>query len=181
MMGTIKVSEVMSGSPIMVSKNLSVEEAAKIMTGENVDFLLVSHDENLVGIVTERDIIRKVIAEGKNPKEVRLADIMSTPIIVIPGSEPLEKAARIMARHEIRRLPVIEGHRITGVLTQEDIVRISPELIEITKEYSRMEVHEREREVTEEYVAGRCEGCGQYSLMLKMHNDLLLCPECREE
>ncbi len=176
-MKDITVEEVMSRNPKIVSGELTVKEGAKILKEKGISTLIVEEDGKPVGIVTDRDFVTKVVAEGL-PLSTKLRDIMSSPIIMIPHNEYLSDAARIMSRRKIRKLPVVKGEKIVGILSENDIVRISPDLIALAQEYAKLHTSGEKEVRVEEYIAGKCEVCGQYSLRLTMYKGMLVCPEC---
>ncbi len=176
-MKSITVEEIMSKNPKTVPGELSVEEGARILRELGISTLLIEEGKKIVGIVTDRDFVTKVIAEGL-PLSTKLKEIMSSPVIMIPHNELLEDAAKIMTRRKIRKLPVVKGEEIVGILSENDITRISPDLIALAQEYANIHKNGSEDMPQEEYLAGKCEVCGQYSLRLTMYNGMLVCPEC---
>ena len=174
----IKVEEVMSKNPITVSGKMSIREGAKLLREKRISTLIIEEDQKPIGIVTDRDFIVKVLADGVDIDKTTLRDIMSSPVIMIPHDEVLADAAKIMTRRRIRKLPVVKDGKIAGILSENDIVRISPDLIALAQEYA--EVHKKNdlKNYPEEYMVGRCEVCGQYSLRLRRYNGMLVCPEC---
>ena len=176
-MRDIKVEEIMSRNPVIVSGQLTVSEGAKLMKKRGVSTLLIKDDNKIIGIVTDRDLVTKVLAEEAD-FNVRLRDIMSSPVIMIHKEESISSAARIMTTRKIRKLPVANGNMIVGLLSENDIARISPDLIALVKEYSEMHRNKESRNSIEEYLVGKCEVCGQYSLRLRRYNGMLVCPEC---
>lgn len=179
----ILVQTVMSRDPVDVEENRTVMAAAKRMSNCDVGSLVVLDDEeNLCGIVTEMDIVKKVTAEGLQAKEVKVKEIMSEPVHTIKGERLIQKAAEIMADRDIRRLPVISDGEMVGIITENDILEISPTLIDITREYKK--IHERKdieryEEPVKRESSGYCENCGVYSDRLMSENGELLCRECR--
>ncbi len=176
-MRDIKVREVMSKNPVIVSGELSAEEAAKIMRKKGVSTLLVE-DGLIAGIVTDRDFIVKVIAEGLDPSNTKVKEIMSSPVVMIDHDESIAAAAKIMSRRRIRKLPVIKDDAVIGILSENDIVRISPELLEITKQYGEISSFSNDSYENIEFISGKCERCGQYSHRLTLFEGMLVCPEC---
>ena len=176
-MKDIKVEEVMSRNPQIVTGDLTVKEGAKLLREKGVSTLIIDEEGKPVGIVTDRDFVVKVIAEGLS-YDTKLRDIMSSPIIMIPHDEYLSDAAKIMTQRRIRKLPVIKNGKIIGILSENDIVRISPDLIALAQEYAKLHTQEAVENKVEEYVAGKCEVCGQYSLRLTSYKGMLVCPEC---
>ncbi len=130
----IRVYDAMSTNPKRISPNATVEEAVKRMVKENIGSLIVCEDDEIKGILTERDILQKLVAKHKDPKKVKVRDIMTKRVVTVSPNEDLEKAAKIMAKKGIRRLPVVDRKRVVGMLTVKDVLRLEPLLIEILVE-----------------------------------------------
>ena len=177
-MRDIKVEEVMSRNPLLIHGDMTVRDAAKLMRERGVSTALIKMDDNPIGIVTDRDLVTKVLAEGVDPSSIRIKEIMSSPVIMIPYDESISTAARVMSRRKIRKLPVVKNGKIIGLLSENDIVKIAPDLIALAREYAEMHRNGEYREEMKEYIAGKCEVCGQYSLRLVPYQGSLVCPEC---
>ncbi len=117
-----KVKDVMTKTVITIEANKTVSEAAALMAENDVGNLIVMDDNTPIGIVTERDFVRRVLAKGKTPK-TKISEIMSTPLRVIDPDAPLKEAARRMVRKRIRRLPVIKDNKLVGIITATDFAR----------------------------------------------------------
>ncbi len=175
-MGKILVGEVMSSNPLMMEKDVILFDAIKISVNKGASAIIVTDKDIPVGIVTDRDIITKVFYRALNPFEIKLEDIMTKPIITIRKDDPLEKAAMIINKKKIRKLPVIDDGKIVGLLSENNIVKISPYLLVIAE---KEESNENEKEIDEDiYYTGICEGCGKFSHELKYKNGMFLCPDC---
>jgi CBS domain-containing protein len=98
-------------------QNTSIEDIAKFMLEHNIASVFVEADWRIKGIVTERDIVRKVVAKRLDPASVCLRDIMSSPVISVSPDTNLQDASELMAKHKIRRLAVVENGRIIGKVT----------------------------------------------------------------
>jgi len=166
--------EVMSKTPMTASPDETVDRAAATMRTKDIGSLIVVENGRPTGIVTERDIVTKVVAANKVPSSVKVRDIMSSPVVAVGPREEVVQAARLMSERKIRRLAVVDNGKLVGVVTENDIVRIWPDLIEITREYARLGLDEDVRGIE-----GHCEACGIYSTNLVLDRRLLLCPECR--
>ena len=118
----MKVSEIMHAAT-RVSSNATISEAAKIMDQKLIGSVLIEENNKIVGIVTERDILRKVVAKGENAKTVRVKDIMSYPVVTINANEDALEASRIMDEKRIRRLVVTENGKVVGKVTANSISR----------------------------------------------------------
>jgi CBS domain-containing protein len=107
---------------VMLDSNQTVEKAAKTMREERIGSILVSEKGEAVGIVTERDILYRVVAGGKDPSKLKLKDVMSKPLIFIDVNVKVKEAIALMAKNEIRRLVVKEDKKIVGVISQRAVV-----------------------------------------------------------
>lgn len=174
MRARVPVLEVMSRSPVTISPDDTVDRAAGVMRTRDIGSLIVVENGRPAGIVTERDIVTKVAAANLSPKAVKVRDIMTAPVVAIHPHEEVAEAARVMSDRKIRRLAVVEGGKLVGVITENDIIRIWPHLIEVTREYARLGLDEEVRGIE-----GHCEACGVYSASLVLDRKLVVCPDCR--
>jgi CBS domain-containing protein len=118
---SILVRHAMSESPKTASPQMNAGDAAALMKQFDVGAIPVTDGESLLGLVTDRDLVTRVLAERKNPLDVRLADIVTKhPISVSPDTQ-LSEARNLMAEHKIRRLPVTKGDRLVGIISLGDI------------------------------------------------------------
>lgn len=131
------VKDVMARRVLLVEASSSAKNAARMMNKFGVSSLIVSSDGDVVGILTERDILTRVVASGQDPEQVEVGEIMSEPIIVVNPDTPIEQAVQIMLMERIKKLPVMEKDegkiRMVGILSMTDIARIQPHLIENIK------------------------------------------------
>jgi len=109
-------------SVIMVDEEKSVEQAAALMARRQVGSLLVTRESRPTGIVTEWDVLSKVVARGRHAATVKVKDIMSKPLITIKPDATIGEAIALMAKHNIRRLVVLDNGKLVGVITQNQIV-----------------------------------------------------------
>ena len=175
MRARIPVVEIMTPTPITIPLNATAAEAANKMRDKDIGSLVVVENDKPIGIVTERDFVTKVAASNQQPSRVFVKDIMTSPIVAIPPNTEVAEAAKLMSERKIRRLPVIEEGKLIGMLTENDILRVWPTLIEVTREYARAGLEEQFAKGIE----GHCEACGVYSTHLMWDGNLLACPECR--
>lgn len=122
-MSQATVREAMTSSPRSIPSDATVVEAAKLMTAENVGSLPVMDGEQLVGIVTDRDLVTKGLAKDLDPRNVRVADVYTQDPVVTSPDESLDKALERMAAEQVRRLPVVAEGRLVGILAQADVAR----------------------------------------------------------
>jgi CBS domain-containing protein len=133
---------------ITLDVKLNAKNAARIMTKFGISGVIVQTEKNIVGILTERDILTRVVASGQNPEDILVKDIMTEPVIVVNPSMPLEKAVSIMFQEKIKKLPVVEndgdGVQLVGILSLTDIARLHPQLLEGIRALSQMNELEAE-------------------------------------
>jgi len=127
-----------------VSPDRNITEVAKIMDQKVIGSVLIEENGKIIGIMTERDILRKVVAKGKNPDEVKVKAVMSYPIITIDANEDVIEASRKIEQHKIRRLIITENGEIVGIVTANSIARnlkyaLASSSLHTRKEYTRPE------------------------------------------
>jgi CBS domain-containing protein len=144
-MGT-KVQDVMTGSPRCVTPETPVAEAAQLMESEDVGALPVLDGDELAGMITDRDIVIRAIAKGKDPRGMPVREVLTREVVAVGADEDLSKALELMASNQVRRLPVVdEGNRLVGVVAQADLAREAKEKAvgEMVEEISRPPVGPR--------------------------------------
>ena len=120
------VSEIMIKDVVSIQSDDTVMDACKTYKDKGVGCLVVMKKNLVVGIVTERDIIERVIIDQKNPKKAKVEEIMSKNIKTVHASATIEKAADIMKKNHIKKLPVILNNEIVGIITVTDIANVLP-------------------------------------------------------
>ena len=175
MKARIPVVEIMSASPSTIPATANIADACATMKANDVGSLIVLEDGRPSGIVTERDVVTKVAALDKRPSTVLVKDVMTSPLIAVHPHQEVVEAAKIMSGRKIRRLPVIKEGQLVGIVTENDILRVWPSLIEVTRERDRVELESEFAGGVE----GHCEACGLYSSQLMWDHAMLVCPECR--
>jgi CBS domain-containing protein len=118
------VAKIMSKAVMAVELNTNARDCARAMAKKGVSCAVITQRGSALGIVTERDLVSKVLAETIDPKNVLVRDIMSTPLITISPNAPLTAASEMMAQYRIRRLVVVDGSgKLAGIITTGDIAR----------------------------------------------------------
>jgi CBS domain-containing protein len=118
------IEAIMSKSVLVVELNTNAKDCARAMAKKGVSCAVITEEGTAIGIVTERDLVSKVLAETIEAKSVLVRDIMSTPLITAPPDAPLTGAAELMARYRIRRLVVVnDSGSLVGIVTTGDIAR----------------------------------------------------------
>ena len=119
-----QIRDLMTVRPRTVKTGDTVVDAAKLMKGEDAGIAPIVDGDRLVGVLTDRDIAIKVVAEGRDPKETKVEEIASTNLVTIDPQQDLDEALRLMAQHQVRRLPVVEEDgKLVGIVAQADVAR----------------------------------------------------------
>jgi CBS domain-containing protein len=124
-----KVEDVMNTIVITIEADQTIKQAAKIMKHWAVSSLIVMKKKKLQGIITENDLVLRVIAEGQDPEKTSIESVMSHPVIIIKSNQSLEAAVKVLASHKIKKLPVFGGKRgkeLVGVLSLTDVAMKYP-------------------------------------------------------
>lgn len=175
----LKVGDAMTRGVIYVTPDDNIQRVAAIMKQNDIDSVIVIDDGVGVGIITNTDIIAKVVADGKDPRMVMVSDIMTSPLITIKPEKDIDDAARKMRDNEIRRLVVTQDSNIVGMLSEFDLVRVEPALHLLIREHSQWDI--ADIPANESTISGICEVCSNYSENLRPFNGRLMCEECASE
>jgi CBS domain-containing protein len=117
-----RVREHMTDRPRCVTPDTPVSEAAELMASEDVGSLPILDGDELIGVVTDRDIVVRAVAKRKNPQGMPVREVASTELVTVGPEEDLSEALKLMARYQVRRLPVVdEDNHLVGVLAQADV------------------------------------------------------------
>jgi CBS domain-containing protein len=177
----IPVRDVMTRPVITADVNIDALTAAKRMALANVGCLIVISSEKPIGILTERDLVKKIVAVAADPKVARVGDVMSSPLVTISPEANLRDAAALMLKSGVKRLPVTSNGRLVGIITDTDLVSGSSlglsDVLSDLLEMHRESIHFQDTRGT---VRGICEVCGQLSDSLESVNGELLCWSCRD-
>ena len=116
------IKDAMTANPRTIEQDGTVVDAARIMRDADTGIVPIVEGERLMGTITDRDITIRVVAEGKSPESTKVVEIASREIVTIDPQQDLDEALRLMARHQVRRLPVVEEDgRLVGIVAQADI------------------------------------------------------------
>jgi len=118
---TETVRDAMTKDPRSIGASTSVVEAARLMREDDIGSLPITDDEKLVGMITDRDITTRVVAEAADLEVTSVGAVYSRDLISVEPDKDLEDALQLMARHQVRRLPVVENGRLIGIVAQADI------------------------------------------------------------
>ncbi|MCE7002550.1 CBS domain-containing protein [Kibdelosporangium philippinense] len=123
-----RAREIMTPDPTCVQTSQTVRDAAQLMADKGVGALPICGEDNrLKGMITDRDIVVKVLAEGKDPRAVTAGELAQGEAVTIGADDEATEIMNTMAEHKVRRLPVIDGHDLVGIISQADVARALPE------------------------------------------------------
>jgi len=150
----LKVEDVMVEGVVTIDADATVMKAVKLMNENEIGCLIVMRRGRAVGIITERDLLKRVIGKSKNPNKTQVREIMTKPLIAGQPNMDLEEATRLMFKMKIKKLPVLESNgRLLGLITLTDVARFQPQMIRILKKLSeRTSAPKRMQKVVDYYV-----------------------------
>ncbi|MDR2707251.1 MAG: CBS domain-containing protein [Nitrososphaerota archaeon] len=176
------VKDIMSSPVITADETETTNNIAVTMSEENLGAVIITNKEKKpIGIITERDLVDRVIAKNNKPDQIKAKEIMTSPLITIEPDTTISDVARKMSRSNIRRLGVVYKGNMIGIVSDKDVLGVMPELIEIIQERTRIEEANITREFEETPQSGYCDQCEAYSENLKEYNGQNVCDECRIE
>jgi signal-transduction protein with cAMP-binding, CBS, and nucleotidyltransferase domain len=170
----------MTDNPVFLDTDESIMYVAQLMDRKGISSILVKRKEDLVGIITDRDIITRVVSKGLDPGKVKVGEVASSPLMTINEDASIEDAAKKMAEHHIRRLVVEKDHRKVGIIAESDMIRVDSQLHFLIRERSKLEGRMTPNEPGRVILAGFCEECGNYSARLRKVDGRWLDEDCRD-
>jgi len=171
----VKVYEVMTAKPITVSQETTLIECAKKMKEHKIGSLLVKEGKLVVGIITEDDFVRKVVAENVDAKKTPVKEVMIKKVTTIGPEKDIYEAIKTMAEHGIKQLPVTEESKLVGILTWKDILTVQPQLFDVFIEKANI----TDENMEEKRMRGKCEICGCVKELTEVDGQLI-CMDCAE-
>lgn len=174
----ITLEEIMKKAVVTVKPNDSIQKVADTMAKTGIGGVIATEKGKIKGIVTEGDIISEIVAEQQNSTEKKVKEVMKTPVKTAKKHTDLEEALKLMRDLDIERLPIEENEELVGIVTERDLTKVEPALIEMAREKQAITSGKEIKEEVE--VTGKCEECGNISNRLRRIEGKLLCPECRD-
>ena len=178
------VKDIMSSPVVTLAEDAASNSVATLMDENDLGCVIVTNKAGKpIGIITERDLVIRVLAKNLVPDAVKAKEIMTSPLVTIQPDATISEAARRMSRLDIRRLGVVYKGNLVGLISSKDILGVMPELIELIQERTRIEDAEKAEETEEEEnpLSGYCDRCGVFSENLKDVDGQNLCEDCRIE
>lgn len=175
-----KVCDAMTKQPVTISPDATIQECAKAMDEHHVGSLIVKDRKQLIGIVTEQDIVRKSVIHDHNPSETKALEVMEKNMHTIEPEKDIFEALRKMKEWNIRHLPVMAENEMIGLLTLKDVLKIEPQLFDLLLE--KFEIREEEKKPVNNFHTkeGICQTCGKYSEELISKDSTFVCYKCNE-
>lgn len=174
----VKVEDVMSSPVVTIRENDTVLAAAKLMKKHAIGcVIVVDKSGKPLGLITERDVVRRVSAFDLLPSKALAGKSMTKPPSTVDASTNITDAAKKMRELKIRRLVVVQGEKVKGIITSNDIVDITPALIDVISEKSQIQPVQRVREAAAP-LSGYCDQCGSWAEELKPHDGQFFCEDC---
>ena len=150
---SLNVEDVMVEEVVTVDADATVQEAVDLMNKHEIGCLIVVLRGKPVGIITERDMLKRVLAKSIDPEKIKVSEIMSAPLIVGKPEMEVENAVKLMFKTKIKKLPVVQRGQLIGLVTLTDLTRFQPHMIRILKKLSVTELPpKRLQKVVDYYV-----------------------------
>lgn len=175
----VKAKDIMSRPVYTVKAKDTVVLASKLMDKHDIGaIIVVDKKNNPIGIITERDIVKRVAAKNLLPSKVLSENCMTRPLVTIEPGTPIRDLAQLMSRKKIRRIPVLDGDKLIGIVTSKDVVDVAPSLMDIASEKARIFGPPTGRPTRLE---GYCDRCEEFSETLINHEGVWLCHDCQDD
>ena len=174
----VLVRDIMNSPVISASTEASIKDIAIKMKEEKVGSIVIMDKEKTLGIVTDWDIVSNAVVKDVKPSMLKSSDIMQQ-LHTIEGEEGVTEAARILRKHNIKRLGVVYKNRLVGIISASDVIAVTPDLVDVISEKSALIRGETGRSMGN--VSGYCDECGEWSDLLQYAEGTFTCEECRGE
>ncbi len=174
----VLVRDIMNSPVISASTEASIKDIAIKMKEEKIGSIVIMDKEEPLGIVTDWDIVSNAVVKDVKPSLLNASDIMQQ-LHTIEGEEGVTEAARVLRKHNIKRLGVVYKNRIVGIISASDVIAVTPDLVDVISEKSALIRGETGRSMGN--VSGYCDECGEWSDLLQYSEGTFTCEECRGE
>ncbi len=172
----LMVKDIMNSPVITASPSDNMKVIAEEMIKAGVGGIVILDDDKPVGIVSDGDIVSKTVAKDQMPSKVLAKDVMH-PLHTIGSEERILEAARLLRKHNIKRLGVTYKNKLVGMISSSDVIAVTPELIDVVSEKANILRGEFGRKPS--LVSGYCDECNQWSEYLQYVDGTFICEECR--
>lgn len=175
----VLVKDIMIKPVVTIDLNKTAKDAGILLKKIRRGCLIVTKNRKPVGILTDSDLIRKIVSQNIQSDKIKIKNIMSGPLVTVRPEDEILTAVGKMKKNNIHRLPVVKEGKVVGIISLTDIAHISPEMLDLL-EY-RLKMKEMPFEIKEEFTSGTCDSCGNYFERLRNINDQWLCESCEDE
>ncbi|HET6779928.1 MAG TPA: CBS domain-containing protein [Nitrososphaera sp.] len=176
----VLVRDIMNSPVVSASPNDTIHYIAKKMKEENIGSIVIMEKDKPVGIVTDWDIVSNAIVNDTKPSLIKAKDVMQE-IYTIESEESITEAARMLRKHNIKRLGVVYKNRLVGIISSSDVIAVTPDLVEIVSEKAAIIRGELGIARSAGNVSGYCDECGEWSDLLQYDEGTFICEVCRGE
>jgi len=176
----VLVRDIMNSPVVSASPDNTIYDIAKKMKDGNIGSIIIMGNDKPVGIVTDWDIVSKAIVNDVKPSQIKAKDVMKE-LYTIESEESITEAARLLRKHNIKRLGVVYKNRLVGIISSSDVIAVTPDLVEIVSEKATIVRGELGISRSARNVSGFCDQCGEWSDLLQYDEGTFLCEVCRGE
>ncbi len=178
----LAVSNIMTKKVAVADVKDTVQKVAMLMRTHNIRGLPIIEKKKIIGMLTDRDIVSKVVAENKSPRDIKAGEIMSPKLITAGPDDNISDVAKVMYANNVGRIPVIDKKgNLLGIVTETDITKIAPGLIDVLYAHNELEEGAPPAKSRHPTIEGRCEECGQVYDDLVEVDGQWLCRSCSED
>lgn len=174
----VLVRDIMNSPVVSASPSDSVKDIAIKMKEEKIGSIIIMEKDKPVGIVTDWDIVSNGVIKDVKPSQLKAKDVMQE-LHTIEGEESITEAARMLRKHNIKRLGVVYKNRLVGIISSSDVIAVTPDLVEVVSEKAAIIRGELGRPAGT--VSGYCDECGEWSDLLQYDEGTFICEVCRGE
>jgi CBS domain-containing protein len=176
----VLVRDIMNSPVISASPNDTIYDIAKKMKERNIGSIVIMEKDKPVGIVTDWDIASNAVVHDAKPSQIKAKDVMKE-IYTIESEESITEAARLLRKHNIKRLGVVYKNRLVGIISSSDVIAVTPDLVEVVSEKAAIIRGELGIARSAGNVSGYCDECGEWSDLLQYNEGTFICEVCRGE
>ncbi|HZC88875.1 MAG TPA: CBS domain-containing protein [Nitrososphaera sp.] len=176
----VLVRDIMNSPVVSASPSDSIMDIAKKMKEEKIGSIVIMEKDKPLGIVTDWDIVSIGLVKDVKPSQLRAKDVMQE-LHTIESEESITEAARLLRKHNIKRLGVIYKNRLVGIISSSDVIAVTPDLVDVVSEKAAIIKGELGITRSGGKVSGYCDECGEWSDLLQYDEGTFICEVCRGE
>lgn len=176
----VLVRDIMNSPVVSASPSDTVRDIAKKMKEEKIGSIVIMEKDKPVGIVTDWDIVSNGVVKDAKPSQIKAKDVMKD-IRTIESEESITEAARLLRKHNIKRLGVIYKNHLVGIISSSDVIAVTPDLVDVVSEKAAIIRGELGIARPAGKVSGYCDECGEWSDLLQYDEGTFICEVCRGE